>query len=90
LMDDICKNIDIKNIEKNILIINDINKQKQYLHDISFTTKIEKLIEVYENTKKVYKLRGYKKNISYIEIEALKFIRERKKNNEKTTKIKKR
>lgn len=90
LMDDICKNIGIKNIEKNISIINDINKQKQYLHDISFTTKIEKLIEVYENTKKVYKLRGYKKNISYIEIEALKFIRERKKNNEKTTKIKKR
>ena len=90
LMNDIRKNIGIKSNEKNKLIINSIINQKQYLYDISFSKNIDKLVEVYEDMKKNYKLRGYKKNISYVELEALKCIREREKEYEKTKKIKKR
>ena len=65
-------------------------KQKQFLYDISFSGNIEKIINKYDELNKVYRLRGYKNNISYIEIEAIKFIREKEKEYEKTRKIKKR
>lgn len=90
LITDICKNISVKYNKKNILLINEIKKQKEYLYDISFSKNIEKLVNTYEGTKNIYSLRGYKKNIAYIEIEALKFIREREKIDEKAQKIKKR
>lgn len=67
-----------------------MKKQKEYLYNISFSKNIEKLVNTYEETKNIYNLTGYKKNISYIEIEALKFIRDKEKKDEKTKKIKKR
>ena len=90
LINDICKNISIKDNKKNILLINEIKKQKEYLYNINFSKNIEKLVNTYEETKNIYNLRGYKKNISYIEIEALKFIKEKEKRDEKAQKIKKR
>lgn len=90
LINDICKNVGIKDNNKNITIINTIKNQIQYLYEISYSKNIEKLVNIYEKTNNNYTLRGYKKNISYIEIEALKFIREKVKINEKTKEIKKR
>ena len=88
LMEDICKNINIIDNKHIGLIIKMINQQKQYLSDISFSYNIDRLINMYDDIK-IYKLRKYKKNISYIEIEALKKIR-RVKKREKTKKIEKR
>ena len=48
------------------------------------------LMDKCHEAKNIYNLRGYKKNISYIEIEALKFIKEKEKRDEKAQKIKKR
>lgn len=90
LMDDINKHIGIETSKSNSQIINEIKKQKQFLYDISFSGNIEKIINKYDELNKVYRLRGYKNNISYIEIEAIKFIREKEKEYEKTRKIKKR
>lgn len=90
LINDICKNIGIERDKKVDLIADSIKNQKQYLYDISFSKKIDKLVNMYENFKSNYSLRGYTKNISYIEMEALKLIRKEEKKNEKTKKIEKR
>ena len=90
LINDICKNIGIERDKKVDLIADSIKNQKQYLYDISFSKKIDKLVNMYEKFKSNYSLRGYTKNISYIEMEALKLIRKEAKKNEKTKKIEKR
>lgn len=90
LMNDICKTFGIENNKKNISIISMIENQKDFLYHISSSKSIERLIDIYEDAENIYELRGYKKNISYIEIEALKFIRKKEEENEKAEKIKKR
>lgn len=89
LMNDIAKNIGIEVPNNNSPIINEIKKHKQFLYDISFSNNMEKIINEYDELNKVYRLKGYKNNISYIEMEAIKFIREKEKIYEKTRKIKK-
>lgn len=38
-----------------------MKKQKEYLYNISFSKNIEKLVNMYEETKNIYNLTGYKK-----------------------------
>lgn len=87
LMEDICKNINVEHMTKNILILREIIEQKNFLYKISDSKNVVKLLE--GNSKNICELKGYNKNIFDIEIGAIEFIREREFENEKTKKIKK-
>ena len=90
LINELCKNIGIQSDKRSKLIVDSVKKQIQYLWDISSSKNIDNLINMYDDFTNIYSIRGYKRNISYIEKEALKFIKEKENKYEKTKKIEKR
>ena len=66
IINDLCNSIGLKNDEKNLEIIKMIEEQKQFLNNLISSNYIEKIIDMYNNSKYNYRLRGYKKNISHI------------------------